>query len=202
MKASNLLGISTGAIIGIVVVVLVVLLIVIIAVAYISMKNGLIRVVNQTEESWAGIDVYLKKRYDLVPNLVETVKGYAKHESDTLDKVISARNVAMAASGSGADKIEAEKAFGSELRTMMNLVIEKYPDLKADAQFMQLSSTLQNIETELVQARKYYNGNCRNYNNKIQLFPTSIVANRMGLEKRQYFELDSEEERRAPNVKF
>ena len=147
-----------------------------------------------------AFDVYLKKRYDLVPNLVETVKGYAKHESETLDKVISARNVAMTASGNA--KIDAEKAFGSELRTMMNLVIEKYPDLKADKQFLQLSGTLQNIETELVQARKYYNGNCRNYNNKIQLFPTSIVARRMGLEKRQYFELDSEEERRAPSVKF
>ncbi len=201
MKATNLLGgLSTAAIVGIVVAVVVVLLIIIIAVAYINMKNGLIRVVNQTEESWAGIDVYLKKRYDLVPNLVETVKGYAKHESETLDKVISARNVAMTASGNA--KIDAEKAFGSELRTMMNLVIEKYPDLKADKQFLQLSGTLQNIETELVQARKYYNGNCRNYNNKIQLFPTSIVARRMGLEKRQYFELDSEEERRAPSVKF
>ena len=107
MKATNLLGgLSTAAIVGIVVAVVVVLLIIIIAVAYINMKNGLIRVVNQTEESWAGIDVYLKKRYDLVPNLVETVKGYAKHESETLDKVISARNVAMTASGNA--KIDAE----------------------------------------------------------------------------------------------
>ncbi len=200
MNFMTLLSLSVPAIIGIVVAIAVVLLIIILSVAYISMKNDLIRVVNQTEESWAGIDVYLKKRYDLVPNLVETVKGYAKHESETLNKVISARNMAMAASGDA--KIDAEKAFGAELRTMLNLVIEKYPDLKADSHFVSLSATLQNIETELVQARKYYNGNCRNYNNKIQLFPTSIVANRMGLKKRQYFELDSEEERRAPSVKF
>lgn len=195
----NVLGISTGAIIGIVAAVVVVLVIILFA-AYISMKNGLIRVVNQTEESWAGIDVYLKKRYDLVPNLVETVKGYAKHESETLERVISARNIAMAASSG--DKIAAEKAFGAELKMMMNMVTEKYPELNANQHFAELSATLKAIESELVQARKYYNGNCRNYNNKIQLFPTSIVARRMGLEKKQYFELDSEEERRAPSVKF
>lgn len=199
MQTLNLLSLSGGVIAGIAIGGVALLLIIIFAV-YISLKNGLTRVVNQTEESWAGIDVYLKKRYDLVPNLVETVKGYAKHESETLSRVIAARNAAMQADG--AEKIAAEKAFGAELKTMMNMVAERYPDLKANQNFLQLSETLQSIETDLVQARKYYNGNCRNYNNKIQLFPSSIVARRMGLEKKQYFELDSEEERKAPSVKF
>lgn len=199
MQSLNLLSLSGGAIAGIAIGGVALVLIIVFAV-YISLKNGLIRVVNQTEESWAGIDVYLKKRYDLVPNLVETVKGYAKHESETLNRVINARNTAMQADG--AEKIAAEKAFGAELRTMMNMVVERYPDLKANQNFLQLSGTLQAIETDLAQARKYYNGNCRNYNNKIQLFPSSIVARRMGLEKKQYFELDSEEERKAPSVKF
>ena len=199
MQTLNLLSLGGGAIAGIVIGAVALVLIILFAI-YISLKNGLVRVVNQTEESWAGIDVYLKKRYDLVPNLVETVKGYAKHESETLNRVINARNTAMQADG--AEKIAAEKAFGAELRTMMNMVVERYPDLKANQNFLQLSGTLQAIETDLAQARKYYNGNCRNYNNKIQLFPSSIVARRMGLEKKQYFELDSEEERKAPSVKF
>lgn len=196
----SVFSLSTAAIWSIVIVAIVVVLIIIFACVYISLKNSLIRVVNQTEESWASIDVYLKKRYDLIPNLVETVKGYAKHESETLDKVISARNNAMAAQGN--DKIAAEKAFGSELKTMMNMVVERYPELRANQNFIDLSNSLKSIENDLAQARKYYNGNCRNYNNKIQLFPSSIVANKMGLEKKQYFELDSEEERRAPTVKF
>lgn len=197
---SNLVSISPQAMWGLIIGGVVVVLIIIIAIVYISLKNSLIRVVNQTEESWAGIDVYLKKRYDLIPNLVETVKGYAKHESQTLERVIAARNTAMGAQGDA--KIDAEKSFGAELKTMMNMVIERYPELKANQNFIDLSNSLKSIENDLAQARKYYNGNCRNYNNKIQLFPTSIVANRMGLKKKQYFELDSEDERRAPQVKF
>lgn len=197
---ATLLAISGTAKIALIIAAVVVALIIVLVIVNICLKNGLIRVVNQTEESWAGIDVYLKKRYDLIPNLVETVKGYAKHESDVLEKVIEARNFAKAAQGDA--KIAAEKAFGSQLSTMMNFVMEQYPELKADRNFIDLSNSLKSIENDLAQARKYYNGNCRNYNNKIQLFPTSIVARRMGLKKKQYFELDSEEERRAPQVKF
>lgn len=196
----ELLCMSTTAKWALIIAGIVLALIVIFAIVYISLKNALIRVVNQTEESWAGIDVYLKKRYDLIPNLVEVVKGYAKHESEVLEKVIEARNFAKAAKGDA--KIAAEKEFGSQLSTMLNFVTEQYPDLKADRNFIDLSNSLKAIENDLAQARKYYNGNCRNYNNKIQLFPTSIVARRMGLTKKAYFELDSEEERRAPQVKF
>ena len=196
----ELLCISATAKWALIIAGIVLALIIIFAIVYISLKNSLIRVVNQTEESWAGIDVYLKKRYDLIPNLVEVFKGYAKHESEVLEKVIEARNFAKAAKGDA--KIAAEKEFGSQLTTMLNFVTEQYPDLKADRNFIDLSNSLKSIENDLAQARKYYNGNCRNYNNKIQLFQTSMVARRMGLAKRSYFELDSEEERRAPQVKF
>lgn len=196
---NNLLLISTGAIVGIVVAVVVVLLIVILIGWYVSMYNKLQRLKNLVEEGWSTIDVQLKKRYDLIPNLVETVKGYAKHESGTLEAVIAARNAAMTASGEG--KMAAENALSGTLKSLFALQ-EAYPDLKANGNFIDLQNQLKSVENELASARRYYNGTVKELNTKIDLFPSNIVAKRMGLEKRAYFELDSAEERKAPQVKF
>ncbi len=200
MYANLLAALSNGAIAGIVIGA-VALVIIILLIVYICIKNSLVRTVNRTEESWSTIDVYLKKRYDLIPNLVNIVKGYAAHEQDTLTKVIEARNTAALAA-TPEEKIAAEKALSSELKTLMNFTVERYPDLKANANFLDLSAQLKNVESDLASARKYYNANVREYNNAIMVFPSNIVAGRMKLSKKPYFELDSEAERVAPKVEF
>ena len=154
---------------------------------------------NLVEEGWSTIDVQLKKRYDLIPNLVETVKGYAKHESGTLEKVIAARNAAMTASGDA--KLAAENALSGTLKSLFALQ-ESYPDLKANTNFIDLQNQLKQIENEIASARRYYNGTVKEFNNKIQMFPSNLVAGMMHLEKRAYFELDSEEERKNVKVQF
>ena len=199
----NNLLISTGAIVGIIIAVVVVLLVIILVSWYINTRNAFVRLKNKVEEAWATIDVYLKKRYDLIPNLVETVKGFAKHESETLEKVIAARNISAGAKTVG-DKIEAEKQVSSSLRTLFNVVTENYPELKANANFLDLQNQLKMVEEDLASARKYYNGQVKAFNTKLELFPSNIVANGMGEEykKRPYFELDSEEERKNVKVQF
>ena len=204
MLHSLLLG--TGAIIAIVVAV-VVLLILIIAIAivawWIGVRNAYVRLKNKVEEAWATIDVYLKKRYDLIPNLVETVKGFAKHESETLKGVIAARNVAMGAA-TPEEKMQAEKGLVSSLKTFFNVVHEEYPTLQANTNFLDLQNQLKGLESELESARRYYNGSVKQFNTKLEIFPDCIVGKRMGegYEKRPYFELDSEEERKNVQVKF
>ena len=196
---TNTLLITTGTIVGIVVAVLVVLLIVILVAAIIGMYNTLVRLRNTVEEAWSTIDVQLKKRYDLIPNLVETVKGYAKHEGETLEKVIAARNLAMTSSGDA--KMAAENALTGTLKSLFALQ-ERYPDLKANTNFMDLQNQLKVIENEIASARRYYNGTVKTFNTKIEAFPSNLIANMMKLTKRPYFELDSEEERKAVSVKF
>lgn len=196
---TNFLLISTGALVGIIVGVVVVVLIIALIAWYLSCYNGLQRLKNLVEEGWATIDVQLKKRYDLIPNLVETVKGYAKHESGTLEAVIKARNAAMTATGEG--KMEAENVLTGTLKSLFALT-EAYPDLKANQNFIDLQNQLKAVETEIASARRYYNGTVKELNTKIDLFPSNLVARRMRLEKRRYFELDSENERSAPQVKF
>ena len=196
---TNTLLITTGPIVGIVVAVLVVLLIVILVAAIIGMYNTLVRLRNTVEEAWSTIDVQLKKRYDLIPNLVETVKGYAKHEGETLEKVIAARNLAMTSSGDA--KMAAENALTGTLKSLFALQ-ERYPDLKANTNFMDLQNQLKMIENEIASARRYYNGTVKTFNTKIEVFPSNLIANMMKLTKRPYFELDSEEERKAVSVKF
>jgi len=183
-----------------VIIIIVVVIVVIALIAWIvSLYNGLQRIKNLVDEGWATIDVQLKKRYDLIPNLVETVKGYAKHESGTLEAVIAARNAAMTASGDG--KLAAENALSGTLKSLFALQ-EAYPELKANTNFLDLQSQLKSIENELASARRYYNGTVKELNTKIDVFPTNLVAKMMKLKKRAYFELDSEEERKAPQVKF
>lgn len=196
-------GLLTSQATGLIVAIIVIVLAIAVVAWWISTNNALVRLKNKVEEAWATIDVYLKKRYDLIPNLVETVKGYASHETATLEKVISARNIAGKAVA-GEERIAAENQLTSSLRTFLNVVSESYPELKANTNFLDLQNQLKNIEGELEGARRYYNGNVKAFNTKIELFPSSIVAKRMGedYKKRPYFELDSAEERQNVKVSF
>ncbi len=181
----------------ILIIVVVVLAIAIIAWA-VSARNKFVQLATVCDESLSSIDIYLKKRYDLIPNLVETVKGYAKHESDTFEKVVKARNAAMSATGDA--KVQAENEFSGTLKTLFSLT-EAYPELKADTHFLALQNQLKEIEADLAQARKYYNGTIKKYNMQIQMFPGNIVANCMKLEKRAFFAAD-ESEKQNVKVQF
>ncbi len=181
------------------IVIAIVVVIVGIVVWAISTRNSLVALGNNVEEGFSTIDVYLKKRWDLIPNLVETVKGYAAHESETFKKVVEARNAAMNASGAEA-KIAAENALSGTLKTLFALQ-EAYPDLKANAQFAMLQSQLTAIENDLAQHRKYYNATVKQFNNKVMFFPSNIIAKSMHLSKKPFFEVD-ESERQNVQVKF
>lgn len=189
---------------GVIAIIVVAVLLVAAIIWYIMTRNALIAIRNDTEEAFSAMDVHMKKRYDLIPNLVETCKGYAKHESETFTRVTEARNAAMAArsSATAEDRISAERELGSSLRTLLNFVQEQYPELKADSQFNNLSNQLGQIEEEIARSRKYYNAKVKHYNNKIEQFPSNIVAVKMKLERKAYFELDDATERVAPKVNF
>ncbi len=199
----NGLLVSTGGWIGIIAAIVVVVLAIAFIAWWIGTRNDFVRLKNKVEESWATIDVFLKKRYDLIPNLVETVKGYSKHESETLKEVVAARSVAMNAK-TPVEKANAENGLTSSLRTLFTAVSESYPELKANANFLDLQGQLKNIESELESSRRYYNGVVKSFNTKLEIFPASIVGSRMGEEykKRPYFELDSAEERKNVKVQF
>lgn len=166
----------------------------------ISTYNGLIRLRNIVEEAFSTMDVYMKKRYDLIPNLVETVKGYAKHESETLEAVIAARNKAQSATSPEA-QIAAEGDLSQVMGRLFALT-ESYPDLKANTNFMDLQKQLQTIETEIAQSRKYYNGSVRTYNTKIEVFPNNLFAGMFGFTKKPMFEVTNAEERENVKVSF
>ena len=180
----------------IVIAIVVVLLIVYVIAAY----NGLIRRRNQIENAWSQIDVQLKRRLDLVPNLVETVKGYAAHERETLDAVIKARNAAIAAPGTPHAQAEADNALTGALRQVFALS-EAYPDLKANQNFLALQEELTATEGRVAYARQFYNDSVLDYNNKLQQFPTNIIAGQLNFERREYFEAD-EAARTVPTVEF
>ena len=165
----------------------------------VSKRNYFVTLTNNVEEAFATIDVYLKKRYDLIPNLLETVKGYMKHEKETFESVIRARNMAMSATGD--DRAQAENQLSGTLKSLFALA-ESYPELKADRQFLDLQNQLKAIETELAQSRKYYNAIVKQYNTAILVFPANIIANMMKLTKRKYFELDDAEERKNVKISF
>ena len=166
----------------------------------ISTYNSLIRMKNGIEEAFSTMDVYLKKRYDLIPNLVETAKGYMKHENETLTNVIKARNLAMTATTTE-EKLKQENNLTKALRSLYKLN-EAYPDLKADKHFSTLMNELKNIESEIAESRKYYNGTVRQFNTKIEVFPSSIIARMKKFEKKPLFEVDSTEERKNVKVQF
>ena len=199
----NNLLMSAGGIVGIVAAVLAVILVIAIVVWYIKTYNLFVALKNKVEESWATIDVFLKKRFDLIPNLVETVKGYAKHESETLRGVIEARKVGMAAS-TQQQSMKAAETMGSSLRTLLQAVSEDYPQLQANANFLDLQNQLKSLESELESARRYYNGAVKQFNTKRERFPDRIVVSRMGEEyaKKEYFEITNPVERENVKVSF
>jgi LemA protein len=161
--------------------------------------NGLVSLRNRIENAWAQIDVQLKRRYDLIPNLVETVKGYASHERETLDAVIEARNAGMNASGPH-DQAEAENQITGALKSLFALS-EAYPDLKANQNFAQLQEELTGTEGRIAYARQFYNDTVYRYNTKIQSFPSNVLANAFRFSEREYFEAD-DESRGPTQVKF
>lgn len=175
-------------------------IILLLVVVVIGMYNSLVTNRNLVEESFSTMDVYLKKRYDLIPNLVETVKGYAKHEKETLDAVISARNQAVSATTPDA-RMDAEGSLGRVMGRLFALT-ESYPDLKANKNFLDLQDQLKGIETEIAQSRKYYNATARNYNIKTETFPSGIIANLFGFKRFTLYEITNEEERENVKIEF
>ena len=167
--------------------------------AFVGIYNGFIKLRNKSEESFATMDAYLKKRWDLIPNLVETVKGYAAHEKDTLERVIQARNMAINSKGIG-ELQQNENALAAGLKSIFALS-ESYPDLKANEGFVNLQNQLQALENDILQSRKYYNAVVKSFNTKRELFPHSIVAGMMSLEKKEYFEIDNTQ-RESVTVSF
>ncbi|MFC5759520.1 LemA family protein [Rhizobium sp. GCM10022189] len=176
--------------------------IVLIALYVIFIYNGLVRSRQMAEEAWSGIDVQLKRRADLIPNLIETVKGYAAHEKTTLEEVVELRNRAQAVpAGDVAGRAQAEGLLGQALGRLMALA-EAYPDLKANQNFSELQASLETMESEIQMARRYYNGAARDLNVKVESFPSNLVAGQFGFAKREYFEITNEADRAVPSVKF
>jgi LemA protein len=174
----------------IIVIIILIVLIVVVGLVLVSMYNGLVKQKNRVESAWAQIDVQLKRRYDLIPNLVETVKGYATHERETLEAVIQARNAGVSAS-SPAQQAEAENQLTGALRSLFALS-EGYPDLKANQNFLNLQEELTSSEDRIAYARQYYNDAVNTYNTKIESFPTSAMAKRLNYQQREYFEAEGE----------
>ncbi len=171
----------------------------VLAVLVVATYNSLVKLKNTAEQTWSDIDTQLKKRYDLIPNLVETVKGYAKHESQTLENVVKARTAAMGAQ-TFKEKEGAENALTGALKTIFALA-ENYPDLKANQNFLDLQKTLTDIENSIQPARSAYNEAVRALNTKMEVFPNNLIAGPFGFKKREFFEI-KEEERENVKVKF
>lgn len=186
---------STGLIIAIVVGFIVV--------ALVSMYNNLVRLRNNRENAFANIDVQLKQRHDLIPQLVETVKGYAKHERELLERVTQARSAAMSASSIN-DKVQAENALSSAL-SGLKIQLEAYPELKANQNFLQLQGEISDIENKLAASRRFFNSATRELNNAVQTFPSNLIAGMTGFHKEPMFEIPQEERAtmdKAPEIKF
>jgi LemA protein len=185
---------SVAAIVVVAIVVLVVLWTV-------GVYNGLVRRRNHVDESWSDVDTELKRRYDLIPNLVETVKGYAAHERETLEAVIQARNAAAAPHATPGEQAQADNMLTGALRQLF-AVAEQYPDLKANQNFMQLQGELSNTEDRIQRSRGFYNDNVRDYNIRVESFPANLMAGMFGFDKRDFFEIENPAAREAPKVQF
>jgi len=163
--------------------------------------NSLVRGRNTCTESWSNVDTELKRRYDLIPNLVETVKGYAKYEREVLEEVTKARNAAASSQGSPESQARDENVLVKNLRQLL-AVAENYPDLKASKHFLDLQHELTNTEDRIQRARRFYNGNVRDYNNRVQMFPSNMIARIAHCEEKEFFEIENVMERQAPEVKM
>ena len=166
----------------------------------VGIYNRLIRLRVRTEDAWSSIDVQLKRRYDLIPNLVETVKGYAKHERETLDAVIKARQAGIQAEGV-AEQAQAENMITGALGKLFALS-EAYPDLKANDNFARLQEELSSTENKIAFSRQHYNDTVSQYNATLQTFPTNVIANSFGFDRRDFFEMEDETQRETPQVSF
>ena len=175
-------------------------LVVLLGLYWILERNSMVGARNRVDEAWSGIDVQLKRRHDLVPNLVESVKGYATHERETFEKVTQARAAAMQASGP-AESGKAESQLSSALGGL-RVVAEQYPELRATENFQQLQRQLSELEDEIQASRRIYNSNVQQYNTRIQQFPWSIIANQGGFTAKTFFEIGDAAERETPQVSF
>jgi LemA protein len=183
-----------------VIVLIIVGLLVLLGVIYILTRNSIIAERNRCDEAWSGIDVQLKRRHDLVPNLVESVKGYATHERETFEKVTQARAAAMQASGP--EQAGPAEGMLSQALGGLRVVAEQYPQLRATENFQQLQRQLSELEDEIQASRRIYNSNVQSYNTKIQQFPMSIVAKQGGFTDKPFFEIGDAAEREVPQVSF
>ncbi|MCK4654023.1 MAG: LemA family protein [Candidatus Cloacimonetes bacterium] len=182
------------------VVVLIAAVVIVIFLIFIGIYNSLIRRRNQVKNAWSQIDVQLKRRHDLIPNLVETAKGYMKHESETLKSITEARSKAMGAN-TIADKSKAESALSGAMSKFF-LVVENYPDLKANQNFLAVQEELTSTENKIAFSRQSYNDQVLFFNNKIQMFPSNMVAGMYNFKKEEFFELEDKAERAVPKVDF
>lgn len=183
-----------------IVIILVLAVIIFLVLWFISAYNGFVRLRNKTEEAFSAMDVSLKKRYDLVPNYVETVKGYAKHEQETLQAVIVARNQAIN-SQNPEEAIKNDNALSGTLKSLFALA-EAYPDLKSDTSYVRLQEQLARVEEEIAGSRRYYNGVVNKYNTKTEMFPGNILAGMFGFQRKPLYEVQEVEERDNVKVKF
>lgn len=169
----------------------------------VGIYNSLVRSRNQVNEAWSDIDVQLKRRHDLIPNLIETVKGYASHERELFEKVTEARTKAMTAETSGnlKESGQAENMLSGALKSLF-AVAENYPDLKANENFAKLQDELSDTENKVQASRRFYNGNVRDYNTKLQVFPTTLLVGMFHFTSREFFELEEKSEKEVPNVDF
>ena len=165
----------------------------------IGIYNGLVRTRNHCDESWSGVETELKRRYDLIPNLVKTVKGYAEHERDTFERVIEARNRAASNEGTPEDQARDENNLVGGLRQLF-AVVEGYPDLKANRSFLSLQEELTTTENRIQRARRFYNANVRDLANRIETFPSNLLASMYGFRKKEFFEIEDSSQREAPRV--
>mgnify|MGYP000860129956 CR=1 FL=1 len=176
-------------------------ILVLLAIFFIVTYNGLVQLRQRVQNAWSQVDVQLKRRYDLIPNLVNTVKGYASHEKETLEEITRARSAAMAA-GTVADQSRAENLLSGALRSLF-AVAENYPELKANTNFLQLQEELSQTEDKIAYSRQFYNDTVQKFNTKLELFPTNLVAGMLGFGKADYFTLQGEPDaRQAVQVKF
>lgn len=181
-------------------IIIILLIVAVVGIWLISSYNGFVKLRNKTEEAFSAMDVSLKKRYDLIPNYVETVKGYARHESETLKNVVNARNMALSAS-TPEERIEKDNLLTGSLRSLF-AVAENYPDLKANTNFLELQRQLSEIEEEIAGARRYYNGVVNKFNTKTEVFPGNLLAGLFGFKRKPLYEVNHIEERENVKVNF
>lgn len=177
-------------------------IVIVVVLGLIGIYNGLVTLRVRSEEAWSDIDVQLKRRHDLIPNLIETVKGYAKHESELLERVTAARTQAMmSGNASPAEQAKNENMLTGALKSVFALT-ESYPDLKANQNFLKLQEELASTEDKIQASRRFYNGNVRDLNTKIDTFPSNIIANMFGFQKKEFFEIEDKSERENVKVSF